>query len=161
MLDDLGTDGRKDLHGMYVFRRPLRIKMVTLTSQVNAMLLEHRIKVLGSLLGELDDDDRTEVLTNWENHDVDDDFSLSETSSIGSVDELNTGQRQQQSQQQPESQQQQQQQHIIDFEEEEKKEEEHEEQQDNNQWNSDGESVDKDNNSNKSKREEEEEIVRL
>ena len=92
LLDDLGTDGQKDLCRMYIFRRPLRRKMVTLTGQVNAMLPEHRTKVLGSLLGELDNDDRTEVLTNWESHDVDDAFSLSETSSIGSVEEINTGQ---------------------------------------------------------------------
>ena len=125
LLEDLKTDGRKDLNRMYIFRRPLRRKMVTLTGQVNAMLPEHRIKVLGSLLGELNNDDRTEVLTNWESHDIDDDFSLSETSSLESYhDERNTVHLR--TQQQPESQQQQQQ-NIIDLEEEEKKEEEHEE----------------------------------
>ena len=107
LLIDLKTDGWKDLNRMYVFRRPLRRKMVTLTGQVNVMLPEHRIKVLGSLLGELNNDNRTEVLTNWESHDIDDDFSLSETSSLESYhDERNTihqpTQQQQQQQQQRE-----------------------------------------------------------
>ena len=75
---------------MYVFRRPLQRKMVTLTGQVGAMLPKHRIKIVGSILQELDNNDREEILSNWEKHDIDDDFSLSETSSISSCEGMNT-----------------------------------------------------------------------
>ena len=106
-LDDLKVDGRKDLHRMYVFRRPLQRKMVTLTSQVGSMLPKHRIKIVGSILQELDNNDREEILSNWKKHDIDDDFSLSETSSISSCEGMNTVRRrrpkpQPQPQQQPE-----------------------------------------------------------
>ena len=53
-----------------------------LPGQINFMLPEHRIKVLESLLSEIKKDDRTEILTNWESHNIDDNFSLLETSSL-------------------------------------------------------------------------------
>ena len=112
---------------MYVFRRPLRRKMVTLTGQVGAMHLKQRIKIVCSILQELDKNDREEILTNWENHDTDDGFSFSETSNISSFEGMNTVSRQgppQLPKQQPEQRQQQQQQkNISDCEDEEEKEE--------------------------------------
>ena len=44
LLDNLKTDGWKNLHCMYVSRRPLRRKMVTLIGQVNAMLPDIELK---------------------------------------------------------------------------------------------------------------------
>ena len=86
--DDLLSDGKKDISTLYIMRRAEERKMFSYVEQLKAIKLsENRIKTLSSSLQTLDKSERLEVLNNWMNHSIDDDYELSETSSISSVEE--------------------------------------------------------------------------
>ena len=96
LLDEYKKDGKFDIARCYVMRRAERRKKRTLKAQILTLQPRNQVKVLGSILQDLDDSDRRELLDNWKQHDIEDDYSLSETSSIGSDDEPTTTNRGQQ-----------------------------------------------------------------
>ena len=72
----------------------------TLKAQVLTLQQRKQAKVLRSIFQHWDDSNRKEVLDNWNKNDIEDDYSLSEISSIRSdVEQEPTTNRQQQQQQ--------------------------------------------------------------
>ena len=87
-FNNLMSDGKKDINRLYIMRRAEEQKMQMYVKQLEAILItENKVKVLSSSLKTLDEDQRQEVLINWKNHCIDDDYDLSETSSLSSIEE--------------------------------------------------------------------------
>ena len=82
------SDGKKDISTLYIMRRAEQRKMYSYVKQLEAIQLnENKVKVLSSSLQTLEEEQRQEVLTNWNEHCIDDDYDQSETSSLSSIEE--------------------------------------------------------------------------
>ena len=138
-LIEFRKDGRSNISRSYVMRRVERRKMEVLEGQVAALLPKNKVKTLGSILQSLDDDERADLIDNWETHNIDDVYSFSTTSSIGSTDDIDDDDDGQQINHQLQQQQQQQPEVIIEFNDSSKEEDEEEkkEKEKNIGWDSD------------------------
>ena len=71
--NNLISDGEKDISRLYIMRRAEQRKMVSYVKQLEAIQLnENKVKVLSSSLQTLDEEQRQEVLKNWNDHCIDD-----------------------------------------------------------------------------------------
>ena len=86
--NNLISDGEKDISRLYIMRRAEQRKMLSYVKQLEAIQIdENKVKVLSSSLQTLNEEQRQDVLNNWEDHCIDDDYDQSETSSLSSIEE--------------------------------------------------------------------------
>ena len=99
--NDLLADGKKDISTFHVMRKAEARSMLTITEQVKSIHLgDNRVKVLSTALQNLDESEREEILNNWNDHNINDEYELLETSSMSSIEEDTQPRRQKQQQRQ-------------------------------------------------------------
>ena len=97
--NDLLADGKKDISIFHVMRKAEARSMLTITEQVKSIHLgDNRVKVLSTALQNLDESKREEILNNWDDHNINDEYELLETSSMSSIEEDTQPRLQQQQQ---------------------------------------------------------------
>jgi hypothetical protein len=80
------SDGTHAIERLYIMRRAEKRRKETLAAQLKAAQTRTALKVIGHVVQSLSESDRLELLENWEEYTLDDDYSLSSVSCVESVE---------------------------------------------------------------------------